>query len=155
MVDYQTFKREYVNYLYSIKPISDDSITNDYDNYVKGIKKIEEITTSILSNKGFNMDEYPLKDVIDDPKNLMLSKVYNDAIFTYLDDVYGNERLDGSGTCLIKNLVGRACQMIHNEDLLGIVKGYIKDRPNLLIIDFGDVDEVNVDIDELIIVGQK
>ena len=45
--------------------------------------------------------------------------------------------------------------MIHNEDMLGVVREIDENNNRYLLVDFGDEAEVKIDIDELIISGQK
>lgn len=87
---------------------------------------------------------------------LIISTIIYNIKYFFIEDVYENKRIDGSGMCLITKLIGRAYQMIYNDELLGIVKGYDKNKPNILLVDFGlSEHEIRVDIDELIISGQK
>ena len=118
--------------------------------------KSHDVAFSLLSKQGFKISDNPIGDILEDTR---LSVKYEDmielSVVKYLKSVYGNKRLDDSGICLISNLIGKACQMIHNESLLGVVRDYDKEHTKLLMIDFGDLEEVKVDIDELVIVGQK
>lgn len=171
MLQYHTFKREYLKKLYSINTIDEKTIKEDYKIFSDGMTKSEEIALSLFNESemiksldslepklGMDISSLigvnSISDIIGDD-NDDYNKLLINLLMDYLKSVYANERLDGSGMCLIENLVGRACQMIHNDELLGVVRGIDENKKNLLIIDFGDVDEVKVDIDELIIVGQK
>lgn len=155
MIDFQRFKKEYIENIYSIHKIDDELIRKDYNKFQNGVTKAEDLATNILKNQGFNFDGL-INDIFKD--NYALDEyddILLDTIMTYLEDVYGNERIDGSGMCLKSNLIGKACQMIHNEDLLGVVRDYDKKYHKLLYVDFGDKEEVKVEYNELIIAGQK
>lgn len=57
------------------------------------------------------------------------------------------------GVCLQSHLINKACCLVNNKNLLGVVRGFDSENPRYLIVDFGDVSECKVDIDELIIAG--
>ena len=156
MLEFQKFRKEYLENLYSINKIEDIKVSEDYEIFRGGFNESENIAFSILENQGFSLPASMDEILVD---NDYASREFEDimlrSVVHYLEDVYGNERLDDGGICLKSKFIGSACQMIHNKDLLGVVRGYDEKNPKTLFIDFGEEEEVKVHIDELIIAGQK
>jgi len=157
MLEFHKFKKKYLESIYSLKEIDEETITFDYNLFLEGITDAEDMAISLLKNSGFDISHDMMIDGIQ--SNTYIGNQYEetllDSVLTFLEDVYGNERIDGSGTCLKSKLIGSACQMIYNEEMLGVVRDYDKEKPSLLYIDFGDEENVKIHIDELIIAGQK
>jgi hypothetical protein len=157
MLEFHKFKKKYLESMYSLKGIDEETITLDYNLFLEGITDAEDMALSLLKNSGFDVSRDMMIEGIE--SNTYVGNHYEetllDSVLVFLEDVYGNERIDGSGTCLKSKLIGRACQMIYNEEMLGVVRDYDKDKPNLLYVDFGDEENIKIDIDELIIAGQK
>lgn len=152
MLDYNLFKKTYLENVYSQKIIGDGHIIHDYDRFRDIIKESESHALDMLTKSGIKYNSEMFDELVASEKYTI---ILLESVVDFLGELYGEESLDKSGICLIKNLIGRACQMRHDDNLLGVVRGFDRDKPNYLFIDFGDSEDIKVDIDELRIFGQK
>lgn len=151
MIEFKEFKDIYLKNVYSYSIIVDSIINDLYEDFKEFVGIAENDAITMLKSDGIDISQQMFHDALDEEHYKV---IINKSVLDYLDDIYEDETLKDSGICLVKNLVGRACQMRHDEDLVGIVKGFDEVKRNLLIIDFGDKDNLKVDVDELRIVGQ-
>lgn len=157
MIAFQEFEKIFKENIYSLNDLSVDLITSNHNTFTSVMKESEKETIKMIRASGF-----PVPDNVVDLvryKNDNLNNEYHnimlESLERYLEETYEQTRLDKGGICLKSQLIGKACQMVHNEDMLGVIRNIDEDHPRYLFVDFGDDAEVKIDIDELIISGQK
>ena len=55
MLEFQKFRKEYLENLYSINKIEDIKVSEDYEIFRGGFNESENIAFSILENQGFSL----------------------------------------------------------------------------------------------------
>lgn len=151
MITFSEFKKIFLENLYSYNTISDEIINNDYELFTENFNTSKNIARKMLTIDGFSIS----KKTIDDAMKEIDMKIIKDAIITFIEDLYGNEYLDGAEMCLTNKLINSACQIKSEKDLYGVVRGYDEKNKRKLIIDIGEIENIKVDIEDLRIVGQK
>ena len=159
MITFHKFEEEFINRLYSLNKINSDMIISKHKEFNDGLIESEKIAIKMLKQTmGLSIPD----DVVNiirgksDENDYEYNEIMKETLDRYLEETFENSRLDdGGGICLKSNLIGKACQMKFNDDMLGIVRGVDENNNRYLFVDFGDEGEVKIDIDELIISGQK
>ena len=158
MITFHKFEEKFNDTVYSLNKISPDIIISRHNEFLDGLIESEKIAIEMLKQTtGMSVPD----DVIDiirgksDKMDYEYDEILKETLDHYLEEAYENARLDNGGICLKSQLIGKACQMIHNEDMLGVVREIDENNNRYLLVDFGDEAEVKIDIDELIISGQK
>lgn len=158
MIPFHKFEKIFNNILYSINEIDSNIIISSHKDFTD--EMIECETTAIDALK-----ESIGKHVPDDVINIIRGKsneldleyenIMLQTLEVFLEETFANARLDNGGICLLSKLIGKACQIIHNEDMLGVIRNVDEKNNRFIFVDFGDESEVKIDIDELNISGQK
>lgn len=157
MIPYQQFEKIFKENVYSLNNFDVDYLTSSYNTFTHIMDESEKKTLDMVRLTGIPMPD----DVIDLIKNdnegygEKYNSIMLDTLIDYINQTYEDSRLDDGGICLKSQLIGKACQMIHNLDMLGVIRSIDDEHPRYLFVDFLDEEEVKIDIDELIISGQK
>ena len=157
MIEYPKFKSIYIENIYSLNNINEEDIENDFNKFNEGFSKSKKFALSLMNSEGFSMPEDAVEQIRNKSRkhDARFIKILEVSASEYLASSYDKSRLDNGGVCLKSNLIDRACQIINNEDMLGVIRSVDEDNSRYLHVDFGDEAEVKIDIDELIISGQK
>lgn len=157
ILEYPKFKELYQKYVYSLVGVDEVNIEFHFNEFKNTFERSENIALSMLKDEGFIIPD----DAIDQIRKQSryhddrFIEILDNAIEEYLNGIYSTTRIDKGSICLMSNLLNRACQMRHDDNMLGIVRSVDTEHPRYLYVDFGDEAEVKIDIDELIISGQK
>ncbi|MFW5847820.1 MAG: hypothetical protein ACOCVF_02790 [bacterium] len=133
--------------LFGFKSLAQHDIEKYYGIFIKAIEYAE--THPLFMKLGKDLPEKVLKQIeeyfIDD---------LDENLEIFCNENFGKKRIDEHGICLKYKLIGAACQLINTNEY-GIIRETCEDE-KCLMVDFGYSDgEIKVDIDQLIIAGQK
>lgn len=158
MIGFHEFEKKFKSTLYSLTDIRPDIIMLKHQEFLDGLMESEKIAIEMLKQTtGLSVPD----DVINiirgksDELEYEYDEIMKETLDRYFEEIFESARLDNDGMCLKSQLIGKACQMRFNEDMLGVVRGFDENNHRYLFVDFGDEGEVKIDIDELIISGQK
>ncbi len=157
MVEFQKFKKIFNDNIYSLNKLDVNLITSSYNNFTNIMIESEKETIEMIRASGLPVPDN-IVEIVKNKSDYLNTEYYDIMIETlerYLEETYKQTRFDNGGICLKSQLIGKACQMIHNEDMLGVIRGIDEEHPRYLFVDFLEDEEVKIDIDELIISEQK
>lgn len=158
MIGFHEFENKFLNDTYSLNEINQDIIISNYREFNDELIESENLAIEMIrKSSGINIPD-DIINIIKDTNNELddeYDEILKESLNLFLEEKFRNLRFDDNGMCLKSQLISKACQMRFDEDMLGVVRGIDENNLRYLFVDFGDEAEVKVDIDELIISGQK
>lgn len=145
MIKFTQFQRIFLQKVYSKTEIPKRIIEKLYEHFQVAIEYTNTIAIDSFKENNLDYNEFIQSD---DYVNIL-----NDVLDQFIHDQLKNKHLTQDGFCLKSNLLRRACCLISNKNIVGIVVGIDEKNPRFLIVDFGEKNSngMKIDIDELII----
>ena len=102
----------------------------------------------LLGEEDINtIKEYQENNPLDDNVQEMVDKLVGKTIMQHVE----GKTLEKDGYCLKINLLHKAVQFKHDENMLGVITDFDDESTRFVYVDFGDADgAVKIDLDDLI-----
>lgn len=150
IVSFDIFCKEVENLIFGYENIDHSTLKEFHDELIEKAKLADDLAKELFLSFGISEGEF--EEIREKSKfsSDEMKETIKETTTKYIIEKFQDQTIYGDGYCLKEKLVGKAVQMVNNDDMLGFISDLVDGSSRFVMVDFGDTDgAVKIDIEEL------